>query len=273
MERQRFSRSYILTKKELGKSKYGSVYITVRKEDNRSVAVKKVKSNQKLNVENEINFLSLVNDINGCIKMLDYYKIGNKFWIVMEYPPESITLKDFLSQNKCLSEYRVANIFRHIVITVLEMKHAGVAHRSLRCENILIDKNDRIKIVDFSIAAEFDKADEKLGYVDWELNITIDPVTTWSLGIILGALLIGKDPYDFIKNYHPRAIKHEIFKKLMDSKISGLSQDLLRNCLDLDSLKRPSASEILQRHWLDVSYHPTEDRYESRDCWCCPSGF
>jgi serine/threonine protein kinase len=43
------------------------------------------------------------------------------------------------------------------------MKHACVAHRSLKCENILVDKNDKIKNTDFGIAAKFDKADENLG--------------------------------------------------------------------------------------------------------------
>ena len=87
---------------------------------------------------------------------------------------------------------------------VSRLEIAGIAHRDLKGDNILVDENENILVIDFGLAESLETANGILcgnpGYLpseleSYEAKYMIGTVTTWFLGVILGSLLIGREPF------------------------------------------------------------------------------
>lgn len=68
----------------------------------------------------------------------------------MERPSNCRDLFDYITKKSVLSENESRHFFRQIVSSVNSFEEAGVLHRDLKDENILVDlSNNRVKIIDF----------------------------------------------------------------------------------------------------------------------------
>lgn len=119
-----------------------------------------------------------------------------------------------------LTSSRVKHIFKQITQTLLYLHSNNVCHRDLKLENILIDKNNSIKLTDFGFAKKFAK-DELLSarcgseeYTAPEIlqNIPYDgrQVDVWALGVVLFALLFGELPFNIEYKEKPKNMYHRI---------------------------------------------------------------
>ncbi|XP_065559681.1 serine/threonine-protein kinase pim-2-like [Artemia franciscana] len=264
---EKFHKQYSLTSTELGQGASGKVFLATRNHDLKKVAVKRINLKPanliKLGfgqiLPKEIYFLKKVRDIDGCVKLVDYFIIGEECLILTEYHENSVTLTDFINSHEQLSENRVIHLFEQILSVVSRLKIAGIAHRDLKGCNILVDKNENILVIDFGLATSLDKANRNVcgtrGYLPPEVDFCvakyrIGPATTWSLGIILGSLLIGREPFDNGRCSYKakRVIELELRKR----NASGLARSLVRRCLQLTRKSRPSVKEILKDPWLNL---------------------
>ncbi|XP_076038662.1 serine/threonine-protein kinase Chk1-like [Oratosquilla oratoria] len=97
---------------------------------------------------------------------------------------------------------------------MLEEREAPrVTHRDLKPENLFLTKNEELKIGDFGLAAEFDKAKflwavcGTPGYVAPEVfsgKYRGEPADIWSCGIILFQLLTGETPWEDSTTRYPK---------------------------------------------------------------------
>jgi len=254
----KFHKKYYLTDRKLGKGSYGEVFMGFQREDLKPVAIKTISLDQveMLQLDNgktlpkEVFFLNKVKDIDGCIRLTDYYIVKQECWIVTEYHQNSVTLGEYIFNNQTLKENKVLHLFRQIVSTVSKLETAGIAHRDLKCDNLLVDENENVILIDFGLAESLEKSNEDL---DWApvnpppekdlKNFLIGPVTTWSLGIILASLLIGV----FYERENPKEL---IVKKMNDKNISFLAQNLVFQCLNSNRDYRPSPKNIIKHPWF-----------------------
>lgn len=72
----------------------------------------------------------------------------------MEYAQNGSIL-DLIHKQKRLPESRACSIARQILAGVEYCHSQGVAHRDLKCENILLDKDNKVKLIDFGFAKCF----------------------------------------------------------------------------------------------------------------------
>jgi mitogen-activated protein kinase 15 len=139
------------------------------------------------------------------IKLLNVIKSKNEIDIYYIFEYVEANLSNVISSN-ILSEIHIKYIIFQLIKTLKYIHSADIIHRDLSTTNIMIDKNSNIKIVDISLAiCQSDKSDNNFALNDFiqtrwyrapELLLNAlsynQAVDMWSLGCILGEMIIGK---------------------------------------------------------------------------------
>ncbi|EFP00197.1 hypothetical protein CRE_18703 [Caenorhabditis remanei] len=260
----KFEKNYKI-KAELGRGGFGVVYRAVRMSDNTTVAVKFVKAKRvkqwgEINgkkVPMEICMLMKCSEIDGVIRILDWYSIPEGFLIVMERPYPSIDMFDFVRTHGKLSEEITHFLFRQIVSTVYECAQNQVLHRDLKDENVVIDlATGTTKLIDFGAATEF----QRRPYSHFHGTVLCCPpewlrkslylgeeAAVWSLGVLLYASINGRLPF---RNETEICTAHLLGPLLYHAKVSTEVKDLIDNCLSFDPFDRCSLEEIMNHPWV-----------------------
>src|SRR6201999_818781 len=116
-------------------------------------------------------------------------------------------LYHYLLQHGKLPVEKVQRIFSQLVGAVSYVHLQSCVHRDLKLENILLDRHENVKLVDFGFTREYEGKSSYLqtwcGTVCYSAPEMIkgvkyagEKVDVWSLGIILYALLCGELPFD-----------------------------------------------------------------------------
>eukprot|EP00096_Caligus_rogercresseyi_P009146 TRINITY_DN3054_c0_g1_i2.p1 TRINITY_DN3054_c0_g1~~TRINITY_DN3054_c0_g1_i2.p1 ORF type:complete len:245 (-),score=90.47 TRINITY_DN3054_c0_g1_i2:287-1021(-) len=143
----------------LGKGGFGTVHAAVRNRDGLPVALKMIRKHriEESGMPREASLLKRVRGIPGVLGVLDYHELPDRFVISMERVPNCKDLFDYISDSGPIPETLALHMFRQIVDTVSRCQgDAGVIHRDIKDENILVDtKTHRIKLIDFGSAADY----------------------------------------------------------------------------------------------------------------------
>lgn len=178
---------------------------------NRIVAVKVLKkefldnSDFLVKFNNEARAAASINHQN-IINVYDVGKDADAAFIVMEYV-DGINLKQLIKNKGTLSEAEAITILKQICYALREAHNHGIIHRDVKPHNIMIGKDNVVKIGDFGIAkatssATITSVGEVLGSVHYfspeqARNSYMDSRSDiYSLGIVLYEMLIGKTPFD-----------------------------------------------------------------------------
>ncbi|ORD93015.1 KIN1, partial [Enterospora canceri] len=194
--------------KTLGKGSSAKVVEAVDKETGETVAIKiidrKAKNISDKRVFREVLICSLVSHPHVA-RLLDFFFTGKYFFLVFEHVSGE-QLYNTVLQNGPIGEERVRRYFRQILSAVDYLHKNAVVHRDLKIENIMIDKDDNVKLIDFGLSNFYEKEDQlstfcgSLYFAAPELlqgNRYVGPeVDVWSLGVVLYVMLCGRVPFD-----------------------------------------------------------------------------
>jgi serine/threonine protein kinase len=158
--------------------------------------------------ENEVRALRALPEHRNLPKIVGSTKSKEKARIVLSYFPFP-TLKEYLKEVGPQSSEDALYIFHQIVDAVNSMRKAGVMHRDIKSENILINPSSlQIKLIDFGLALVkkfVSETDKDFVYIGTPMYMPPDMLRKrpyclvasdlWSAGIVFLEMLRGSHPY------------------------------------------------------------------------------
>jgi eukaryotic-like serine/threonine-protein kinase len=140
------------------------------------------------------------------VRLYDVVAVDGNPWIVMEYVP-SRTLQDVVDAEGPLQPARAARIGLAVLDALQAAHSAGVLHRDIKPQNVLVAHDGRVMLTDFGLAT-FDGGDGAMTrpgmvlgspqYVAPERaaeGASTVAADLWSLGATLHAAVEGQSPY------------------------------------------------------------------------------
>ena len=246
-----------IVKHTIGKGTFSRVKLGINKTTGEKVAIKildKLKIVESEDLERIIREMRMLSELDNdhVIKVYQIYEDDYHYLIIMEYC-EGGELFNYIVKHQRLSENETAFFYYQIIEGIEYIHSKGIAHRDLKPENLLLDKDNKIKIIDFGLSNYFDgvqKLETPCGspcYASPEMvggnkynGFFID---VWATGIILFAMLCGYLPFEDENN-------DILFKQILSGKIeypsylSDLSKDLLIKIIETNPEKRIKIEEI-----------------------------
>jgi len=190
----------------LGKGGWGEVSLAIDKSNNEKVAIKRIVPDDRISadsVRSEIEALSGL-DHPGVVKYVDSFEEDGSVHVVMEYV-EGRTLEQIVEGDRL----PLSGVKRYAqqIIEALDYIHSrGIIHSDLKPENIIIDKEENIRLIDFGIvrtasaeiASDIKEVRGTLHYMSPEqaegnpYDIRSD---LFSMGVVLYELCCGTKPF------------------------------------------------------------------------------
>ena len=253
--------NYLITK-ELGKGSYASVKLAINKTNKNKYAIKLyeretlIDPQKKSTIKNEINILKQLDNIN-VMKLYEVIDTPKYLYLVMEYI-NGVSLLETIKQdqNHYFEEKRAIKIFIQIVKGILYCQSKNICHRDIKLENILLIKDDIVKIIDFGFAVKATKESyQKLfcgtpSYMAPEIvnkeKYIAQYSDIWSLGVLFFAMLYGRFPFRAKTQEDLFDIINEANVVFPDDiEISEEIKDLIRKIFVVNPTQRISLNEII----------------------------
>ncbi|XP_018618987.2 hormonally up-regulated neu tumor-associated kinase homolog [Scleropages formosus] len=199
------------------------------------------------------------------VQLLDVLETESSYYLVMELCTGG-SIMDQLLEKKRMGETEVRKYVRQLVEAVEHLHRAGVVHRDLKAENILLDENDNVKLTDFGLS----NCAEMLGYTDPFSTQCGSPayaapellshkkygpkVDVWSIGVNMYAMLTGNLPFT-VEPFNFRSLLQKMVDKNMNPlppHLSPAAVSLLKSLLEPDPARRPSIHQVMSDPWFHL---------------------
>ncbi|XP_023242154.1 testis-specific serine/threonine-protein kinase 3-like [Centruroides sculpturatus] len=265
----------------LGKKLDSGTFSTVRLAEritsscNSKMAVKIINRSKALKVfvekflPRELQILSSLKHHN-IVQVYSIFHLKENTYIFMEYAPNG-DITTYVQNNGALSESLAKKWFVQILEALRYCHRKDIAHRDLKCDNILLDIYMNAKLADFGFARHCtDLATQKqifsetycgsVAYVAPEVIIgkPYDPKLSdiWSLGICLYVMMNNAMPFND-KNVK-KMLRNQIANKWQFRSNLNLSinvKELIKSILQPYSIRRPSLRTIAHHPWIIENIH------------------
>ncbi|KAL4647748.1 hypothetical protein GN956_G8800 [Arapaima gigas] len=262
--------NYLLGKK-LGEGSFAKVREGVHTVTGEKVAIKVMDKRKVLkdsymakNLRREEHIQQMVHHPN-IVQLLDVFETENNYYLVMELCTGGSIMDQLLKKNR-LEELEVRKYVWQLVVAVKHLHQAGVAHRDLKVENILLDENDNVKLTDFGLS----NCAKMLGYTDPFSTQCGSPayaapellsqkkygpkVDVWSIGVNMYIMLTGTLPFN-VEPFNFRSLLQKMVDRDMNPLppyLSPAAVNFLNSLLEPDPTRRPDIHQVISDPWLHV---------------------
>ena len=101
----------------------------------------------------EARKMARVEDVSGVVKVKDLFRENGTAYIIMDFV-EGETLKNRLKQTGPMSWEQAKEIFRPAIQTMEKVHRAGLIHRDISPDNLMLTPEGRVKILDLGAAKD-----------------------------------------------------------------------------------------------------------------------
>ncbi|KAI6206302.1 hypothetical protein M3Y94_00893600 [Aphelenchoides besseyi] len=269
-----------LGQKVLGTGSYSKVVLGFSDRLNRSVAVKKIDCRTRSEyirrfMPRELNLVMHLNHPN-ILKVYNIIRTDAHVCMVQEYAANGDLLK-VIQRRGHLDEVDGRFWFRQLIAGLEYLESMSITHRDLKCENLLLDAYNNLKICDFGFARFLRAGQRSQSFCGSKAYVALEilrcrpyqknVVDIWSAGIVLYVMLTGVMPYN---DRRPRVMaeqqqKHKLsFHKLLYP--SQSARELIYTMLHPNQEFRATIPQILHSEWLrNTTYHLNGPAIEVND--------
>ncbi|XP_051236016.1 testis-specific serine/threonine-protein kinase 6 [Dicentrarchus labrax] len=263
------SRGYTFHK-NLGEGMYGKVISAHSSHLDKKVAIK-VMDKKKLHYNYLEKFLpqemQIIRSLNhpNIVKTIDIFESNTKkVYVVMELCAKGDLLKH-INVKGALPDHSSWRFFTQLCEAIQYLHSRDVAHRDIKCENLLLDRFHNLKVCDFGFSKSLTYIDGRMvlsetycgtsSYAAPEIlrSFPYNPKVSdvWSMGIVLYMMLYATMPYDAnnVTKMVGIQMQHNIDFPNSPS-VSSEAKDLIRSLLHPVVEKRITISNILQSSWV-----------------------
>lgn len=215
------------------------------------------------------------------VNVLEVFEENNTAYIVMEYI-SGCSLKYMLDNNGVLSENKTLKYTRQIGEALSFVHQNSILHLDIKPSNILIDKNDNARLIDFGVSKRYDIASQEtsttmltlskgfasIEQYDDEGTQTFSPCPDiYSLGATMYNLITGKVPTESILRatrplIKPSEINPEITPKTEAAILKAMEiipENRFQCAADMLNALDIPPEEPLEKNTLQETYEKTED--------------
>ncbi|XP_071311649.1 serine/threonine-protein kinase pim-1-like [Agelaius tricolor] len=247
----------------LGRGGFGSVFAATRLSDGAPVAIKRVPRNRVRHwgelpdgsrAPLEIVLQAKVSTgFPGVVELLEWFELPNHIVMVMERPERCLDLQRFIEARRFLPEEVARELFRQVLEAVRHCTSCGVLHRDIKPGNIVLDlATGQAKLIDFGCGTYL----QETAYTHFAGTPSYSPpewndfgwyhgeaATIWSLGILLHQMVCGEHPFRRGRNLSWGQLP-------LPQGLSQECKDLIRWCLSVNSLERPTLEDLFSDPWV-----------------------
>jgi eukaryotic-like serine/threonine-protein kinase len=261
-----------------------SIYRATDLRNDRSVAIKV----PHLEVESDPLFFDRFKREDAIGKKLDHPGVTRVFgdedrsrlYMVMEWV-NGRPLRHILTEQKKLPPERAVRITLGICAALEYIHDHGVVHRDLKPENVMLDADDRIKLIDFGIAGSagmrrltFARLTRTMGTPDY---ISPEQVRSkrgdarsdvYALGVMLYEMLTGEVPFHGpspVAILNDRLLNHPVPPRELDPEISPQLQEIIYRAMERNPVNRYASAREFAHDLANPDSVGVADRGELRD--------
>src|SRR5258708_8910560 len=194
------------------------------------------------------------------IRIFDLGQASGVRYITMEYV-EGRDLRALLHEKGKFTPEEAVPIFLQIAAALEAAHHAGVVHRDLKPQNIMVDKDSRVYVMDFGVARSLDtpgmtQTGTLMGTPEYmspeqARGMKADARSDlFSMGIIFYEMLSGASPFKAdtaMATMFKRTQERAVPLAQAANGVPVVLSDIVAKCLEIDPEKRfASAREVAQ---------------------------
>ncbi|EGD74723.1 CAMK/CAMKL protein kinase [Salpingoeca rosetta] len=246
---------------KIGEGSYGAVHVATHLPTGQEVALKFIdrrKIKEKYIHENLEREVSIMQQLEHpfVIKLLQVVEFDDYMCIVTEKAEE-----DFLTilvDSGVIAEARAKKYAAQLMLAVQHLHQKGIAHRDLKVENMMLDKADHVKLIDFGLSNQLTpakqlfttccgslaySAPELLGQKPYSFSVDV-----WGIGICLYVMLTARLPFhaESLTQLHANILEKNY---TLPSSFSDDLKDLITRCFEFRPNKRITLDEMLAHPW------------------------
>ncbi|EFO21383.1 CAMK/TSSK protein kinase [Loa loa] len=193
-----------------------------------------------------------------------------KVYEVIERKPYVCIIQDYTSKGDLLQKIRRKSKvneregrihFRQLIEAMKYLKSMEIVHRDIKCENILLDSCENVKITDFGFARLLKIGEKSKTFCGSRAYLAPEIIRAqpydgylsdmWSAGIVLYVMTTGMMPYDDknLRKMLERQLQHRIIYR-RTTEISIDAKRLIFDILHPMPQKRLTIDEVINSKWL-----------------------